>query len=388
MLEEDPKLRSVYLRGEISNFTDHYSSGHLYLTLKDDKGAVKAVMFAGSASKLRFHPQNGMSVLVRGYVSLYPQSGQYQFYIQEMQPDGIGALALAYEQLKNKLEAEGLFDSAHKKRLPLLPKRIGVITSPTGAAVQDIMRILARRYPLGEIIFCPVLVQGDGAAAQLADAIKRFDRRNDIDVIIIGRGGGSLEDLWAFNDESLARAIFDCHIPVVSGVGHETDFTICDFVADLRASTPSAAAECVSPEEGELAANLAYYRNMLSSVMMTRITNEKTKLDRLSASKVLSSPMEIVNNKRMQLDHIESRLSSAYSMRLGNKKEDFTTLAAKLDALSPLRVISRGYASVSRDGKSISSVSEADEGDRIDIRLSDGTLGCIVERKDKIDEKV
>ena len=387
VLDEDPHLRTVYLKGEISNFKNHYSSGHLYLSLKDDKSAVKAVMFSSAASRLRFRPEDGMCVIARGYVSVYPQGGQYQLYIQDMQPDGVGALALAFEQLKKKLEAEGLFDASFKKPLPTLPRRIGVITSPTGAAVMDITRILARRYPMAEVVLCPVLVQGDGAAAQLTDAIRRFDRRNDIDVIIIGRGGGSIEDLWAFNDEGLARAIFDCHIPVVSGVGHETDFTICDFVADVRASTPSAAAECVSPEQGELLSAVDYYRDTIISLMRARLDRERTQLDRLLSSRTLRSPMEIVNVKRMQLDHMESRMNSAYSMHVKNKKEDFNSLAAKLDALSPLRVLSRGYAAASKDGKCISSVSDAETGDRIEIRLSDGSLGCLVERKIKTDEK-
>ena len=230
------------MSGEISNFTNHYKSGHLYLSLKDDKCLIKAVMFAQSARRLRFMPQDGMKIIARGRISVYEVTGQYQFYIEDMQPDGLGALNLAYEQLKAKLEAEGLFAAERKRPLPRFPQRIGVITSPTGAAVHDITTILARRYPLAEVVFCPVLVQGEGAAPQIVDALKRFNRLNCADVIILGRGGGSLEDMWPFNEETVARAVAASNIPIISSVGHETDFTICDFVADLRAPTPSAAA--------------------------------------------------------------------------------------------------------------------------------------------------
>ena len=315
LMDSDSHLKMVYMKGEISNFTDHYRTGHLYMSLKDEKAAVKAVMFAGNAARLKFHPEDGMRVIVRGYVSVYTVSGQYQFYIEDMQPDGIGSLSLAYEQLRKKLAEEGLFDEGHKQPLPRFPERIGVITSPTGAAVQDICRILGRRYPIGEVILYPVLVQGEGAARQLTEAVRTFDRLQCADVIIIGRGGGSIEDLWAFNDEKLARAIYDCKIPVVSGVGHETDYTICDFAADVRASTPSAAAELVSPEEGELVGNIVYLRQRMLSLMQTRLTTERSRLDQLSRAKVLREPTEQIHIKQMHLDMLTNALRSAYRTR-------------------------------------------------------------------------
>ena len=250
LLDSDPNLQYVFLSGEISNLTDHYSSGHIYLSLKDSKAVIKAVMFAFNASRLRFKPQNGMKVLVRGKVSIYELSGQYQLYIEDMQPDGIGALTLAFEQLKDKLNKEGLFDPQAKKPLPKFPEKIAVITSPTGAALQDIRNILTRRWPYAEIALYPVLVQGEGASSQLTNAINMVSE-SDTDVAIIGRGGGSIEDLWAFNSEELARAIFSCKVPVISAVGHETDFTICDFVSDMRAPTQSAAAELAVPHRTE-----------------------------------------------------------------------------------------------------------------------------------------
>ena len=323
-----------------------------------------------------------MKVIVRGYVSVYSVTGQYQFYIEDMQPDGVGALSLAYEQLKKKLEAEGLFNSEHKKQIPAFPKRIGVITSPTGAAVQDICRILARRYPIGEIVMCPVLVQGENSAAQLTEAVKRFDRLRCADVIILGRGGGSIEDLWSFNDEALARAIYSCSIPVVSGVGHETDFTICDFVADVRASTPSAAAELVSPEEGALLGNILFYRQRIISNLTFLLTNAKKRLDAAASSKVLSDKTEFIRNKQMNLDMLSGRLENSYRNILMKNKNDFTGLSSRLDALSPLKVLSRGYTAVTKEEKIITSADEIYMGDKIDVRFSDGIAKCTVnERK-------
>ncbi len=382
LFDNDDRLKTVYLSAEISNYTDHYRTGHLYMSLKDDKSAIKAVMFAGNASRLKFHPEEGMKVIVRGYVSVYSVTGQYQFYIEDMQPDGVGALSLAYEQLKKKLEAEGLFNSEHKKQIPAFPKRIGVITSPTGAAVQDICRILARRYPIGEIVMCPVLVQGENSAAQLTEAVKRFDRLRCADVIILGRGGGSIEDLWSFNDEALARAIYSCSIPVVSGVGHETDFTICDFVADVRASTPSAAAELVSPEEGALLGNILFYRQRIISNLTFLLTNAKNRLDAAASSKVLSDKTEFIRNKQMNLDMLSGRLENSYRNILMKNKNDFTGLSSRLDALSPLKVLSRGYTAVTKEEKIITSADEIYMGDKIDVRFSDGIAKCTVnERK-------
>ena len=386
MLDDDPKLRTVYLKGEISNFTDHYRTGHMYMSLKDERSAVKAVMFAGYASRLKFRPEDGMKVLVRGNVSLYSPTGQYQFYIEDMQPDGLGALSLAFEQLKKKLSAEGIFSDEHKKTLPVLPERIGVITSPTGAAVQDILRILKRRYPIGEIIMCPVLVQGENAAAQLTDAVRKFDRLKAADVIIIGRGGGSAEELWAFNDEGLARAIYDCSIPVVSGVGHETDFTICDLAADVRASTPSAAAEIVSPEEGELYGLLQSYYERLRKAMSSRIMYENKRLDTLSQTKVLRSPMELVRHKQMQLDMLSSTLNSLYKKEIAENRARLERAVSGLEALSPLKVLSRGYSMTIKNGRVISSASQLSAGDIITLKFADGTTEAAI-TGGKINEK-
>ncbi len=379
LLDFNDKLHSVYLKGEISNLTDHQRSGHIYLTIKDEKSAIKAVMFAGNAKYLKFQPQNGMMVLVRGRVSLYEAAGTYQMYIEDMQPDGVGALNLAFEQLKKKLAAEGLFDEEHKKPLPPYPEKIGVITSPTGAAVQDICRILKRRYPIGEIIMCPVLVQGDGAAEQLTEAVRKLNRLQCVDVIIIGRGGGSAEDLWAFNDEGLARAIYESKIPVVSAVGHETDFTICDFAADVRASTPSAGAELVSPEINALRADTVYYRQRITQLMDDRLCNEKKHLDALVKAKVLASPMEYVNTKRMFLDTLSQSMKLSYSVRLAEEQKRFARINAKLDTLSPLKVLSRGYSITASQGKIIYSIQSVHMGDNVDVQLSDGTLNCLVQ---------
>ncbi len=388
LLDGDENLKTVFLQGEISNLTDHYRSGHIYLTLKDERSAIKAVMFAGNAGRLKFRPKDGMKVLVRGRVSLYDVTGTYQLYIDDMQPDGAGALNLAFEQLKKKLLAEGLFDKAHKKPLPQFPKRIGVITSPTGAAVQDILRILQRRYPAAEIIMCPVSVQGENAPKELTEAVLRFDKAKCADVIIIGRGGGSIEDLWAFNDEDLARAIYKCSIPVVSAVGHETDFTICDFVSDVRASTPSAGAELVSPEISDLMSSFMYYSRTVRESMNSRLRKENERLLLLRNSRVLRSPMEIINLRRMKLDILSGKMKSSFSSQIAGKKHSLVSAASRLDALSPLKVISRGYAIVSKNNTVIRSVKDAETDDRIDILLHDGSLECTVcGRKENRNEK-
>lgn len=387
LMDNDDNLKMVYLKGEISNYTDHYRTGHLYMSLKDEKSAVKAVMFAGNASRLRFRPEEGMNVIVRGYVSVYSVTGQYQLYIEDMQPDGIGSLTIAFEQLKKKLTAEGLFDSGHKKALPEYPKRIGVITSPTGAAVQDICRILARRYPIGEIILCPVLVQGENAAKQLTEAVRRFCRLKCADVIIIGRGGGSIEDLWAFNDEALARAIYECDIPIVSGVGHETDFTICDFAADVRASTPSAAAELVSPEEGELSGNILYYKQQLNTLMQSKLIKEKSRLDSITSAKVLQNPREYVRTKQIGLDMLTNAMSAAFKEYIDGCRQEFISLSSKLETLSPLKVLARGYTVVTKEKSVISSINDVYMGDRISVKFSDGTAECTVNERKVLHEK-
>lgn len=386
LLDESPALREIYITGEISNLTDHYRSGHIYLSLKDDKALVRAVMFAGNARHLRFKPEEGMKVIARGRVSVYEATGQYQLYIEDMQPDGIGALNLAYEQLKKKLSAEGLFSDEIKKPIPTYPKRIGVITSPTGAAVQDILNILGRRYPIAEVVFCPVLVQGENASAQLINAIERFNKANAADVIIIGRGGGSIEDLWAFNDEKLARAIAKSDIPVISAVGHETDFTICDFVADLRAPTPSAAAELATPNMTELLSYFKSVKDSLPAIIQRRIDFEKQELDNLASSKVLLSPDEFINIRKNELDMLSADMIKAFKVILSENQRDFVALSAKLDALSPLSVLSRGYSIVQNKNKVIKSAKELNIGQNIMVKLSDGKAECEV-KAITLDEK-
>ena len=309
LLEGDPHLTGVYVGGEISNFTNHVRSGHFYLTLKDEGAVVKAVMFRAFASKVPFTPENGMKVIVKARVSLYDKDGSYQLYIEEMQPDGVGALQVAYEQLKAKLAAEGLFDERRKRPLPSYPSLVGVITSPTGAAVRDILNILGRRYPYAAVLFAPVLVQGEGAPAQLIDALNRFAALRQAgskytpDVLIIGRGGGSIEELWAFNDENVARAVAASPIPVISAVGHETDFTICDFAADLRAPTPSAAAELAVPDTRQLLGRLTQLQARLMQAADARIRQESRRLENLAARRCLKTPLFYVE-ERLSLIHI------------------------------------------------------------------------------------
>lgn len=386
LLDESPALREIYITGEISNLTDHYRSGHIYLSLKDDKALVRAVMFAGNARHLRFKPEEGMKVIARGRVSVYEATGQYQLYIEDMQPDGIGALNLAYEQLKKKLSAEGLFSDEIKKPIPTYPKRIGVITSPTGAAVQDILNILGRRYPIAEVVFCPVLVQGENASTQLIGAVKRFNKANAADVIIIGRGGGSIEDLWAFNDEKLARTIAESDIPIISAVGHETDFTICDFVADLRAPTPSAAAELATPNMTELLSYFKSVKDSLPAIIQRRIDFEKQELDNLASSKVLLSPDEFINIRKNELDMLSADMIKAFKAILSENQREFVALSAKLDALSPLSVLSRGYSIVQNKNKVIKSAKELNIGQNIMVKLSDGKAECEV-KAITLDEK-
>ena len=309
LLEGDAHLSSLTLEGELSNFKNHYSSGHLYFTLKDEKSSIKAVMFQSYTRGLSFVPENGMKVLVRGRVSVYEPSGQYQLYIEDMQPDGMGALTLAYEQLKEKLAAEGLFSKDHKKPLPQFPEKISVITSPTGAAIQDIRNVLYRRWPYADVELIPVLVQGEGSASQLKDAINKVSNEHTSDVVIIGRGGGSIEDLWSFNDEELARAIYNCSVPVISAVGHETDFTICDFVADMRAPTPSAAAELAVPSLGEVKYKFDNLKGKLTKSITDKIGENRMILNHISQKPVLKNPEEIYEIKGMHLDNLVNRLN-------------------------------------------------------------------------------
>ncbi len=384
LLDGDSNLNPVFVSGEISNFTDHYRSGHLYFSLKDEKSVLKAVMFASSARRLRFRPSDGMKVLCRGRISLYEASGQYQLYVEDMQPDGLGALNLAYEQLKARLEKEGLFSHARKRPIPRYPRRIGVITSPTGAAVRDICQILGRRWPMAEIVFCPVLVQGEGAAPQLAAALARMNRIEGVDTIIIGRGGGSLEDLWAFNEESVARAVAASKIPVISAVGHETDFTICDFAADLRAPTPSAAAELAVPDRMEEKMLVESARYTLQADMQSLFARYRMELDSLTARRCLREPLEPVVRKRDELSHLVQRLTAGIALSISREKEELSRLTGTLDGLSPLKVLGRGYALArTEEGETIRSVSQVREGNVFRLRFADGEARCIQAEKEE-----
>jgi exodeoxyribonuclease VII large subunit len=377
--DADENLANIFISGEISNFTNHYRTGHLYFTLKDDSAAVRAVMFNSSAKRLKFMPEDGMKVIARGRVSVYEASGQYQLYVDDMQPDGVGALNLAYEQLKEKLQKEGLFSELHKKPLPPYPEKVGVITSPTGAAVRDIINVLGRRFPYAEIVFCPVLVQGEGAHLQLTDAVNLFNSERAADVIIIGRGGGSIEDLWEFNDEGLARAVYNSEIPVISAVGHETDFTICDFVADMRAPTPSAAAELAVPDANELQYALSALKNRMFLNVSSGIADRRSRLEYLTSKGALKSPDEMLSNRSQRLDTAFSKMLSSYENSIGGKKVEFISAATALSKLDPMSVLMRGFAFVSdKNGKNVYSSQALAKGDKINVRFHDGSAACEV----------
>ncbi len=377
LLDNEPNLKNVFVTGEISNFKNHYS-GHMYMTIKDEGGAIKAVMFSSYANRLRFAPENGMKVIIFGSVSLYNKDGSYQFYITDMQPDGLGALNLAFEQLKEKLQNEGLFNAEHKKPLPEFPQKIGVMTAPDGAAVRDIFSVLKRRYPVAEIVFCPVAVQGASAAPEIAKGIQLFNEKNACDVLIVGRGGGSLEDLWAFNEEIVARAIFASNIPVISAVGHETDFTIADFVADLRAPTPSAAAEVAVPDIFELKAGLLGLKQHLAVLIKNRINAEREFLINTEKQINLISPSNKILNSRTELVNINEKLINTMLLKLNNEKAKISVLASKLNALSPLEVLSRGYAISYKEASPVTSVKQVAAGDNIKVVVKDGELFATV----------
>ncbi|MDO5124415.1 MAG: exodeoxyribonuclease VII large subunit [Eubacteriales bacterium] len=379
LLDGDTNLRYVFVSGEISNLTDHYSSGHIYLSLKDEKSTVKAVMFSYSAKNLKFKPQNGMKVIVRGKVTLYEATGQYQLYIEDMQPDGVGALTLQFEQLKERLEKEGLFDKKHKKPIPQFPKIISVITSPTGAALQDIKNILTRRWPFSEVRVTPVLVQGDSAPEMLTAAVKKVDAEGECDVIIIGRGGGSMEDLWAFNSEDLARAIFDCKIPVVSAVGHEIDFTICDFVSDMRAPTPSAAAEIVTPDRFQQMDLLMRQRQYLEALSDNFLQKYETELLHFSDTLEKLNPTYGFNEKVREFERMSEIFTLAGEKYISEKERSLSELKHRLFAINPTDVLSRGYSVTTKNGKTVYSVKELSSGDSIKITLSDGSLSATVD---------
>lgn len=371
ILDNDENLKNVFVTGEISNFKNHYS-GHMYMTIKDEGGAIKAVMFSSYASRLKFVPENGMKVIIFGSVSLYNKDGSYQLYITDMQPDGVGALNLAYEQLKEKLQNEGLFSTEHKKPIPQFPEKIGVMTAPDGAAVRDIFSVLKRRYPVAEIVFCPVAVQGASAAPEIAKAIKLFNEQNAADVLIVGRGGGSLEDLWAFNEEIVARAIFQSQIPVISAVGHETDFTIADFVADLRAPTPSAAAELAVPDIFELKSDLLGLKQHLSVLMRNLVESEKEKVENIQKQVTILSPANKIKNSRQELSNLYEKAVNLVTLKVNDEKTKISLLSSKLNALSPLNVLSRGYSISYNNDLPIKSVNDVKSGDNIKIRVTDG----------------
>lgn len=376
IIDGDPNLNYIFVVGEISNFTNHYRTGHYYFTLKDETSAIKAVMFRSSAQRIKFVPENGMRVILRGRVSVFERDGQYQLYVDDMQPDGAGALNLAFEQLKAKLEAQGLFNASRKKPIPEIPERVGVITSPTGAAVRDILNVLGRRFPLAKVVFCPVQVQGVSAAPQIAQAIDLFNRYSAADVLIVGRGGGSIEDLWAFNEEQVALAVSRSSIPVISAVGHETDFTICDFVADLRAPTPSAAAEIAVPDWAEQRAYVSGLMLHASSLIRQNLVEQKAIVNTLSQSRVLKNPLETVEIGRQTLDSLLNRLLFVQKSNFNSSASRFAGACAKLDALSPLKVLSRGYAAVYSGGKITDSAEKTDMTKNISVRFADGEIEC------------
>lgn len=399
VMDGDYRLRNIFLSGEISNFTAA-RSGHLYMTLKDERSAMKAVMFRGSATRLKFQPENGMKVIAYGSVSVYEAGGQYQFYVNDLQPDGLGSLNLAYEQLKEKLYQEGLFDQSLKKPLPPYPLKIGVVTSESAAAFQDICNVLRRRWPVADILLSPTLVQGTEAPPQIVQALQRLDAQN-VDIILLARGGGSLEDLWAFNDERVARAVAACKTPVVSGVGHETDITIVDYVADLRAPTPSAAAELSTPDYFEESDKVLLLQNRMRSLTQNRLNLQRTRLQTLETSNVLRSFQSLLGEKRLKidsltdrsvrvtehqvqtegqrLDRLSIRLDHAMADRLSREKNQFGRLAAKMEAYNPFSVLARGYSITERsDGAIVRSINDVKPGDRLSIKVSDGTIAGTV----------
>ena len=372
ILDSNTVLNDVYIQGEISNFTNHYKSGHLYMSIKDETGIIKAVMFRQYASSLNFTPKSGMKVIVRGRVSLFERDGTYQLYINAMRQAGLGDLQLAYEQLKAKLQKEGLFDTEKKKMLPKIPSRVAVITSPTGAAVQDIFNILKRRFPIVNVIMCPVQVQGELAAPQLIEAVKQVNEKNCADVIIIGRGGGSIEDLWAFNDETLAREIYKSKIPVISAVGHETDFTICDYVADRRAPTPSAAAELAVPDRDDLIIRFDRLKSNFKNSLTRTFKQNELKFESLMNKQCMKNPYFSITVKGQEVDLLENRMIKSFERIYSQSNASFLKVASKLNSLSPTNVLLRGYSVVYKDDKIISSKDDVSKGDEIKLNFSDG----------------
>ena len=373
LLDSQALLGDIYIKGEISNFTNHYKSGHMYFSLKDENSLLKAVMFKSYASYLKFVPENGMKVIVRGSISAFPRDGIYQLYAKEIQPDGVGSLYLAYEQLKEKLFSMGLFDEAHKKPIPRYPSKIGIITADTGAAVADMKNILYRRYPVAQIYIYPSLVQGSGAPEELCRGVRFFNEKFPVDTVIIGRGGGSIEDLWAFNSEMLAHEVYNSKIPVISAVGHETDFTICDFVADLRAPTPSAAAELAVPEISEIASSLSGYSVMLKNITGAKIKDTKARLELLAKSKMFTTPLFYTDRLKEKTAILSDKINSSMKKQAERKKSALIASAARISALSPLSVMARGYSIItSSDGKAVTTVEKLSVEQELSLRFPDG----------------
>ena len=378
LLDSAPALQGVAVRGELSNYKI-YPSGHHYFTLKDQEGALRCVMFRGQASRLRFRPENGMKAVASGRITVFPRDGAYQLYCDSLIPEGVGDLAVAFQQLKEKLWKEGLFDPAHKKPLPPYPEKIAIVTSGAGAAVHDMIRILRRRYPIARVILLPVRVQGAEAPPEIVGAIRYADRWKIGDVIITGRGGGSMEDLWAFNDERVARAIYDCETPIISAVGHEPDVTIADFVADARASTPSNAAEIAVPDQREIYRRLDALQTRMVQSEQKRVKALREQFEKTSRSRALQDPMAFIDDKRMLLDYTQKNLAALAQHQMAQRTQQFTALAAKLDALSPLKVLGRGYAVARNEqGQILRAAQEAAAGEKIEVLLGQGSLNCTV----------
>ena len=382
-LDSDALLGEICIRGELSNYKV-YPSGHHYFTMKDGQGALKCVMFRGAASALRFRPEDGMKVIAVGRITVYERDGAYQLYCNELVPEGTGDLYAAFEQLKKKLSEEGLFAPEHKKPLPRFPHRIAIITSSAGAALHDMLRILGKRYPLSKVVLLPVRVQGAEAPAEICGAIRYANRWNVADVIITGRGGGSIEDLWAFNDERVAREIYQSEIPVISAVGHEPDVTISDYVADLRAATPSNAAELVTPDAQELLLQLRQMQGRMEAAMKKQTQLCRQHLEALAKTRVLQNPLNYLQDRRIALDHAQQMLALGAQRAVERKKQQFGKLAAGLDAMSPLKVLGRGYVMAKDEkGELVTSVNQVKDGDRLIVRMQDGALKTRIEGKEQ-----
>ena len=396
-LDSDPNLQEVYIKGEISNFKKH-TRGHFYFTIKDEESRINAIMFASATKNIDFLPEDGMKVLVKGKISVFEQTGNYQIYVSDMKQDGVGNLYALYEELKKKLQKEGYFDSSHKKQIPKIPRKIGIVTAPTGAAIKDILSTLKRRYPLCETILFPALVQGKEAAGDIAEKIKIADTY-DLDVLIVGRGGGSIEDLWAFNEEVVAKAIYDCNTPIISAVGHEVDYTIADFVADIRAATPTGAAELAVPDKIELRQLINQYEIRISKIVKNKVQNNKDILDRIKNSYVLKNPMSIYEIKEQILSNVIEKLNTIIlsvintnNLRLSsikssyiftnptkiyeNRVSNYNHLVEKLEVLNPLNTLKRGYTITKKEDKVITSVKNLKLKDKIDITLEDGIINA------------